>query len=123
MYDVAIVGAGPVGLFLAAELALADCSVLVLEKDHEPASPFKALPLGMRGLNAGSVETFYRRGMLTELLNASGADAQQVGAHPDAHHSPAPATSVTSPASVSTRPTSPPPPSPSGCPARPWNPS
>lgn len=90
MYDVAIVGAGPVGLFLAAELALADCSVLVLEKDHEPASPFKALPLGMRGLNAGSVETFYRRGMLTELLNASGADAQQVGAHPDAHHSPAP---------------------------------
>ncbi|WP_328923502.1 FAD-dependent oxidoreductase [Streptomyces sp. NBC_00190] len=90
MHDVVIVGAGPVGLFLAGELALANHSVLVLEKDPEAASPFKELPLGMRGLNVGSVEAFYRRGMLTALLDASRADAQQVGAHPDAHEAPAP---------------------------------
>ncbi|WP_329316809.1 MULTISPECIES: FAD-dependent oxidoreductase [unclassified Streptomyces] len=90
MHDVVIVGAGPVGLFLAGELALANCSVLVLEKNPQAASPFWALPLGMRGLNAGSVEAFYRRGMLTALLDASRADAQQVGAHPDAHEAPAP---------------------------------
>ncbi|MEV1175659.1 FAD-dependent oxidoreductase [Nonomuraea sp. NPDC049784] len=90
MYDVVIVGAGPVGLFLAGELALADCSVLVLERDQEQTSPWKALPLGMRGLHAGSVETFYRRGMLEDLLKASGADGEQIGADPDAHEPPAP---------------------------------
>ncbi|GAA3466275.1 FAD-dependent monooxygenase [Nonomuraea roseola] len=90
MYDVVIVGAGPVGLFLAGELALVGCSVLVLERDQERTSPWKALPLGMRGLNAGSVETFYRRGMLEELLKASGADGKQIGADPDAHEPPAP---------------------------------
>jgi 2-polyprenyl-6-methoxyphenol hydroxylase-like FAD-dependent oxidoreductase len=31
IYDVIISGAGPVGLFLACELALAKCSVLVLD--------------------------------------------------------------------------------------------
>jgi len=31
IYDVIIAGAGPVGLFLACELALAKCSVLILE--------------------------------------------------------------------------------------------
>lgn len=90
MYDVVIVGAGPVGLFLASELALADCSVLVLERDQEQTSPWKALPLGMRGLNTGSVETFYRRGMLQELLKASGADGEQIGADPGAYEPPAP---------------------------------
>ncbi|WP_406193743.1 FAD-dependent oxidoreductase [Kitasatospora sp. NBC_01560] len=88
MYDVMIVGAGPVGLFLAAELALADCSVLVLEKDQEPTTAWKQLPLGLRGLNAGSVEAFHRRGMLRELLDASGVDAARVGADP--HGSTAP---------------------------------
>jgi 2-polyprenyl-6-methoxyphenol hydroxylase-like FAD-dependent oxidoreductase len=81
MDDVVVVGAGPVGLFLAGELALADCSVLVLERGQEPASPLKALPLGLRGLNAGSIETFYRRGMLHELLDTSGVDPAEVGAH------------------------------------------
>ncbi len=71
MHDVAIVGAGPVGLFLACELGLAGCSVLVLEKDPEPGSPWKANPLGNRGLNAASVEMFHRRGMLDPLLTAS----------------------------------------------------
>jgi FAD binding domain len=63
MHDVVIAGAGPVGLFLAGELALSGCSVLVLERDRDPNAPSKALPLGLRGLNAGSAETthVYRR--------------------------------------------------------------
>lgn len=35
-YDVAIAGAGPVGLFLACELGLAGVSVVVLEKLEDP---------------------------------------------------------------------------------------
>ncbi|MFG2718948.1 FAD-dependent monooxygenase [Streptomyces sp. NPDC048416] len=72
MHDVVIVGAGPVGLFLACELGLAGCSVLVLEREAEPRSPFKAMPLGVRGLSAASAEAFYRRGMLDQLVTASG---------------------------------------------------
>jgi 2-polyprenyl-6-methoxyphenol hydroxylase-like FAD-dependent oxidoreductase len=73
MHDVVIVGAGPVGLFLAGELGRAGCSVLVLEQQPDPRSPWKAQPLGMRGLSAASVEAFYRRGMLEPLLAAEGA--------------------------------------------------
>ncbi|WP_338930820.1 FAD-dependent oxidoreductase [Streptomyces netropsis] len=83
MHDVVIVGAGPVGLFLACELGLAGCSVLVLERDPEPGSPWRADPLGMRGLSAGSVEAFYRRGMLRPLLTASGVHDDPVP-NPDA---------------------------------------
>ncbi|MFK8850731.1 FAD-dependent oxidoreductase [Streptomyces sp. Ac-502] len=72
MHDVLIVGAGPVGLFLACELGLAGCSVLVLEREPEPRSPWKAAPLGLRGLSAASVEAFYRRGMLDPLHSRSG---------------------------------------------------
>jgi 2-polyprenyl-6-methoxyphenol hydroxylase-like FAD-dependent oxidoreductase len=72
MHDVVIAGAGPVGLFLAGDLARAGCSVLVLEREPDPASPWKSAPLGMRGLSAGSVEAFHRRGMLSALLTASG---------------------------------------------------
>ncbi|MFJ3791364.1 FAD-dependent monooxygenase [Kitasatospora sp. NPDC090091] len=74
MYDVVIVGAGPVGLFLACELGLAGCSVLVLEREPALRSPWKADPLGMRGLSAASVAAFHRRGMLHRLLTASGVD-------------------------------------------------
>jgi 2-polyprenyl-6-methoxyphenol hydroxylase-like FAD-dependent oxidoreductase len=66
-YDVIIAGAGPVGLFLACELALAKCSVLILEKAQDPHSPLKQLPFGIRGLNALSVEALYRRDLLKEL--------------------------------------------------------
>ncbi|QES53301.1 FAD-dependent oxidoreductase [Streptomyces venezuelae] len=75
MHDVVIVGAGPVGLLLACELGLAGCSVLVLEREAESGSPWRAAPLGMRGLSATSVEAFYRRGMLHPLLKASGVAA------------------------------------------------
>nr|QEO73569.1 monooxygenase FAD-binding [uncultured bacterium] len=44
----------------------------MLERDPELRSPWKADPLGMRGLSAASVEAFYRRGMLQPLLTASG---------------------------------------------------
>jgi 2-polyprenyl-6-methoxyphenol hydroxylase-like FAD-dependent oxidoreductase len=66
-YDVIISGAGPVGLFLACELAMAKCSVLILEKAENLHAPLKQLPFGLRGLNALSVEALYRRGLLEEL--------------------------------------------------------
>ncbi|MEO6520124.1 MAG: FAD-dependent monooxygenase [Mucilaginibacter sp.] len=67
IYDVIISGAGPVGLFLACELALAKCSVLILEKAESPNSPLKQLPFGIRGLSAPTIEALYRRGLLNEL--------------------------------------------------------
>jgi 2-polyprenyl-6-methoxyphenol hydroxylase-like FAD-dependent oxidoreductase len=67
IYDVIISGAGPVGLVLACELALAKCSVLILEKAEDPHSPLKRVPFGIRGLSAPSVEALYRRGLLNEL--------------------------------------------------------
>eukprot|EP01087_Luapelamoeba_hula_P013655 TRINITY_DN3903_c0_g3_i1.p1 TRINITY_DN3903_c0_g3~~TRINITY_DN3903_c0_g3_i1.p1 ORF type:complete len:361 (-),score=78.72 TRINITY_DN3903_c0_g3_i1:564-1646(-) len=67
-YDVIGAGAGPVGLFLACELALAKCSVLVLEKTEENLiSPMKQMPFGMRGLNAPSLDALHRRALLPEL--------------------------------------------------------
>ncbi|POS72835.1 FAD binding domain-containing protein [Diaporthe helianthi] len=75
-YDIIIVGAGPVGLFLASELALEattnnnnnDMSVLVLERDPlEPTAEklaWTTAPLGVRGLNTASAETLHRRGLL-----------------------------------------------------------
>ncbi len=66
-YDVIISGAGPVGLFLACELALAKCAVLILEKATEPHSLLKQLPFGIRGLSTPTIEALYRRGLLNEL--------------------------------------------------------
>jgi 2-polyprenyl-6-methoxyphenol hydroxylase-like FAD-dependent oxidoreductase len=67
VYDTIISGAGPVGLFLACELALAKCSVLILEKAENPDSPVKQIPFGIRGLSAPTIEALYRRGLLKEL--------------------------------------------------------
>ncbi|EOD63548.1 FAD-dependent oxidoreductase [Amycolatopsis vancoresmycina] len=72
MHDVVIVGAGPVGLFLACELGLAGCSVLVLEREPEPGAPWRTAPLGRRGLFAASVAAFHRRGLLEPLLAEAG---------------------------------------------------
>ncbi|AMY03708.1 FAD-dependent monooxygenase [Mesorhizobium ciceri] len=66
-YDVIIAGAGPVGLFLACELRLADLRVLVLEQAEDPRSPLKRLPFGMRGLSAPTLEAFHRRGLLNDI--------------------------------------------------------
>lgn len=67
IYDVIIVGAGPVGLFLSGELALAGCAVLMLEKASQPQSPLKQFPFGIRGLSAPTIEALDRRGLLDEL--------------------------------------------------------
>jgi len=67
IHDVIIAGAGPVGLFLACELALAKSSVLVLEKAEEPHSPLKQLPFGIRGLSSPTIEALRRRGLLKDL--------------------------------------------------------
>lgn len=66
-HDVIISGAGPVGLFLACELALAKCTVLILEKAEKATSPLKQLPFGIRGLSAPTIEALYRRGLFEEL--------------------------------------------------------
>ncbi|WP_410492215.1 FAD-dependent monooxygenase [Bosea sp. 685] len=70
-----IAGAGPVGLFLACELRLADVSVLVLEQAEDPSSPLKRLPFGMRGLSVPSIEAFYRRGLLNDIAAPQSAQA------------------------------------------------
>jgi len=70
LYDIVIVGAGPVGLFLACELRLFGLSVLVLERSDTPESPLKRLPFGMRGLSAPTLEALYRRGLLDKVIEA-----------------------------------------------------
>ena len=67
IHDVIVAGAGPVGLFLACELVLANCSVLLLEKAASPHSPLKQVPFGIRGLSAPTIEALDRRGLLSEL--------------------------------------------------------
>lgn len=86
-YDVVIAGAGPVGLFLACELRLANLSVLVLEQAADPRSPLKRLPFGMRGLSAPTLEAFYRRDLLNDVAAAPPAkgDASSGGVSAAAH--------------------------------------
>jgi len=66
-YDVLIAGAGPVGLFLACELRLAGCSVLVIEQTSDLFTPLKRAPFGLRGLSVPTVDSFDRRGLLAPL--------------------------------------------------------
>jgi 2-polyprenyl-6-methoxyphenol hydroxylase-like FAD-dependent oxidoreductase len=85
-YDVIVAGAGPVGLFLACELRLADLAVLVLEQAEDPRSPLKRLPFGMRGLSAPTVDALYRRGLLDDIAAAQRAnDASGASAMAAAH--------------------------------------
>jgi 2-polyprenyl-6-methoxyphenol hydroxylase-like FAD-dependent oxidoreductase len=87
IYDVVIAGAGPVGLFLACELRLANLAVLVLEQAEDPRSPLKRLPFGMRGLSAPTIEACYRRGLLNDIATPQRAkdDAGSGGASTSAH--------------------------------------
>lgn len=66
-YDVLIAGAGPVGLFLACELRLAGCSVLVIEQSSAQSTALKRAPFGLRGLSVPTVESLDRRGLLAPL--------------------------------------------------------
>ncbi|CAI9120624.1 FAD-dependent monooxygenase [Brytella acorum] len=65
--DVLIIGAGPVGLFLACELALAGCSVQILEQASDASTSLKRAPFGLRGLSVATMEIFDRRGLLMPL--------------------------------------------------------
>ena len=76
LHDVVVAGAGPVGLFLACELALAKLDVLVLERDARPEAPLKLPPLGVRGLSVASAEALHRRGLLG-ALKATAPGAQR----------------------------------------------
>ncbi|HTV18390.1 MAG TPA: FAD-dependent monooxygenase [Polyangiaceae bacterium] len=67
-HDVAIVGAGPVGLFLAIELATAGIQPLVLERLREPDRAIKAASVG-----AVAAEALQRRGLARALDDESRA--------------------------------------------------
>ncbi|KAH8726365.1 FAD binding domain-containing protein [Phaeosphaeriaceae sp. PMI808] len=67
-YTVIIAGAGPVGLMLACELALAGVSTLVLEEKATLADPWRDGALGFRLLNHPSTESFYRRDLLSRVI-------------------------------------------------------
>jgi 2-polyprenyl-6-methoxyphenol hydroxylase-like FAD-dependent oxidoreductase len=59
MIDVIVVGGGPTGLMLAAELRLHGVEVVVLERDAEPTPIVRSL-----GLHARSIEVLDQRGLL-----------------------------------------------------------
>lgn len=58
-----VVGAGPTGLMLAAELRLHDLDVVVLERDTEPSPVVRSL-----GLHVRSIEVLDQRGLLERFL-------------------------------------------------------
>jgi 2-polyprenyl-6-methoxyphenol hydroxylase-like FAD-dependent oxidoreductase len=80
-HDVLIAGAGPVGLFLACELQLAGCSVLVLEQAQEPHSPLKDLPFGLRGLSIPTIESLDWRGLLDAVEERAASRITPAAAH------------------------------------------
>ncbi|WP_432885769.1 FAD-dependent monooxygenase [Kribbella sp. CA-245084] len=66
MSDVLVVGAGPTGLLLASELALAGANVVLVDKAAERSGQSKALTLQPR-----SVEILHSRGLLGSLLDGA----------------------------------------------------
>ncbi|TXS47434.1 rifampin monooxygenase [Streptomyces sp. OR43] len=66
MIDVIVVGAGPTGLMLAAELRLHDVHVVVLERLTGPTGESRG-----QGLHARSVEVMDQRGLLERFLAVS----------------------------------------------------
>jgi 2-polyprenyl-6-methoxyphenol hydroxylase-like FAD-dependent oxidoreductase len=72
--DVTVVGAGPVGLVLAAELALAGASVQVLERRAEPDEAMKA-----QSINVPTAEALDRRGQLPAVERVQRETLERVG--------------------------------------------
>jgi 2-polyprenyl-6-methoxyphenol hydroxylase-like FAD-dependent oxidoreductase len=64
--DVVVVGGGPVGMLLAAELRLARTDVIVLERLPEPSPHSKAF-----GLHARSLESLDRRGLVERFRDGA----------------------------------------------------
>ncbi|GAA2248570.1 FAD-dependent monooxygenase [Herbiconiux moechotypicola] len=84
MHDVIVVGAGPTGAMLAAELRLHGVGVLLLERETEPTPLVRSL-----GLHPRSVEILDQRGLLERFLEhgtrypgAGGRFAGLAPAHP-----------------------------------------
>ncbi|KIF75807.1 FAD-dependent oxidoreductase [Streptomyces sp. 150FB] len=82
--DVTVVGAGPVGLVLAAELALSGATVQVLERRAEPDEAGKA-----GAINVPTAEALDRRGLLPaaeqvqrDMVERAGSFARMVGDRP-----------------------------------------
>jgi 2-polyprenyl-6-methoxyphenol hydroxylase-like FAD-dependent oxidoreductase len=73
--DVTVVGAGPVGLVLAAELALAGVTVQVLERRAEPDEALKA-----QSINMPTAEALDRRGLLAAAEAVQRETLERVGA-------------------------------------------
>jgi 2-polyprenyl-6-methoxyphenol hydroxylase-like FAD-dependent oxidoreductase len=63
-FDVLVVGAGPVGLWVACELALAKVNVAVLERRAEPVTQSRGLAIQGRTL-----EVFALRGLADRFLS------------------------------------------------------
>ncbi|WP_131736008.1 FAD-dependent monooxygenase [Actinomadura roseirufa] len=83
MTDVIVVGAGPVGLLLAAELKLAGADPLVLEAAD--GSVRRARSLGLRAINTQSLRTLALRGLTGRLREAQEALLDELGPAADAH--------------------------------------
>lgn len=63
MFDVIVVGGGPTGMMLAAELRLHGVRVVVLERDEAPTPVVRSL-----GLHVRSIEIMDQRGLLERFL-------------------------------------------------------
>ncbi|MFJ9211628.1 FAD-dependent monooxygenase [Streptomyces sp. NPDC102264] len=72
--DVTVVGAGPVGLVLAAELALSGATVRVLERRAEPDEAMKA-----QSINVPTAEALDRRGLLPAAEQVQRETLERVG--------------------------------------------
>ncbi|MET9531855.1 FAD-dependent oxidoreductase [Streptomyces sp. NPDC006649] len=72
--DVTVVGAGPVGLVLAAELALSGATVQVLERRAEPDEATKAM-----AINVPTAEALDRRGLLPAAEQVQREVLERVG--------------------------------------------
>lgn len=86
-YDVLVVGGGPVGLFLAAELRRAGIHVAVVEREPEPVRQIKAGSIG-----SSSAELFDQRGLADRFPQPDfsqflGADAPDAPPPPIGHFS------------------------------------
>lgn len=72
--DVTVVGAGPVGLVLAAELALSGAAVRVIERRAEPDEAIKA-----GTINVPTAEALDRRGLLPAAEKVQRQTIERVG--------------------------------------------